>query len=924
MRSSRREFMKWVSAGGISLSLSRLGAAEQVAFPVRETLPGRGQFNPAVGAAGRVDGVAKVTGSKLYASDFRAADLPGWPAKTSHAILVRAPDATHVYLGMDLARLSGPLKPTVIVTAADIANIKLRVPAFYEGDLFCPVGKTPLYMGQPVALLIFEQFDAYDRARLALRDGTFVQFGEETGPIEMPNYAAYRFTRVAGPTPDAPDVYSPILAGWVSPGRIQSSALPVWSSLAQRTDASYEKAAVYGDQIRAEITASETSALVLDRTFDTQSVDPMFLEPECGLGWYGKQTKALELVFGVQSPYEAAEAVAFLLGEAKAPFKPSEINAQFAYVGGGFGGRDHTPFILYVALAAMFFPDRPVRLAHDRYQQFQGGIKRHPIKMRSRISVDRASGKIKAFAADHVLDGGGLANFSPNVATCAATAAIGIYDVPKVDVTTVAMHTRGVTAGSMRGYGSLQTMTALEVLIDEVATALPLDPIDLRRRNALKPGGRTMTGNPYIVSVRTAEVLDKLEQHPIWQRRAEEKARAASGVLVGTGVACVTKDYGTGGDCSNGRVELTPDGKIAIFCDHVEMGNGIGTALANRVALHLGGIADEVAVAQVGVFDALELVTSGDSYTMDQKTQDAAEKNPRWVPAISSATSASIGAHVGTHAAAEAARVIFRFGLWPAALALWNIGVRDARAKDWGKAQWKDGHLTMTGLPSLPLAKLAATAHARNYVTGAVAHGFSRWAWARGRFSIDGEQYRAEIDGLALRRGAGKFTRINRVSVLFPPTDNNRIGTAYTSACGTTVRVEIEKATGALRIAKAYSVFECGQALVPEVVLGQAQGGFAMGVGYALLETLPPFEGGPGNGQWNLGQYLVARGSDLPLRDIEIEMLPPLTPDEPPKGMAEVVMIPVVPALLNAIFDATGRRFPALPVTQSMLKGALA
>ena len=112
-----------------------------------------------------------------------------------------------------------------------------------------------------------------------------------------------------------------------------------------------------------------------------------------------------------------------------------------------------------------------------------------------------------------------------------------------------------------------------------------------------------------------------------------------------------------------------------------------------------------------------------------------------------------------------------------------------------------------------------------------------------------------------------------------------------------------------------------GQALVPEVVLGQVQGGFAMGVGYALLESLPPFEGGPGNGQWNLGQYLVARGSDLPLRDVEIEMLPPLTPDEPPKGMAEVVMIPIVPALLNAIHDAIGHRFPMLPVTQDMLVG---
>jgi len=924
MRPSRREFVKWVSASGIALSLSRLGSAEAAGLPPRASLPGRDGWNPAANGAGRVDGVAKVTGAKLYASDFRASDLPGWPQTTSHAILVRAPDASRVYTGMDLARLSGALKPSVVVTAAELDQIGTRVPEFYTGDLFCPVGKTPIYMGQPVALLIFETFDAFDQARLALRDGTFVKFGEETGPVALPNYGANRFTRVAGATPDAPDVYSPILAGWVSPGRSQNSPLPVWSPLSKDTQAPYSRAAVYGEQIRSELAAKNPNLLVLDREFETQSVDPMFLEPEAGLAWYNNKSESLELVLGVQSPYEAAESIEYLLGKASAPFKPARINAQFTYIGGGFGGRDHTPFTLYVALAAMFFPGRPVRLAHDRFQQFQGGIKRHAIKMRSRIGVDRTTGKITAFAADHVLDGGGLANLSGQVATVAATAAIGIYDIPKVDVTTVALHSRGVTAGSMRGYGTLQSMTALEVLIDEVATALPLDPIEFRRRNALKPNGRTMAGNTYSVSVRTPEILDKLEKHPIWQQRAQQKSAAQPGILVGTGVACVTKDYGTGADCSLARVELSAEGKITIYCDHVEMGNGIGTALANRVAIYLGAVADEVSVARVDSYDVLGLITSGDSYTMDQKTQDKAEKDPRWVPAISSATSASIGAHVGTHSAAEAARVIFRFGLWPAALELWSIAPNDPRAKDWAKAQWKDGQLTMQGLAPLPLPMLAAKAHARNLVTGAVAHGFSRWEWSRARFPFNGEQYRAEIDALAVRKGNGKFARIDRVSVKFPSTVNNQSGNTYTSMCGTLVRVEIERATGALRIAKAYSVFECGRALVPEVVLGQAQGGFAMGVGYALLETLPPFEGGPGNGQWNLGQYLVARGSDLPLRDVEFERLPPLTPDEPPKGMAEVVMIPVVAAILNAIFDATGRRFQSLPVTASLLKGVLA
>jgi len=740
----------------------------------------------------------------------------------------------------------------------------------------------------------------------------------------MPNYGQFRFTRVGGPTPNAPDVYSPVKNGWVSPGFFESSGRPVWARLPLPTGQAYAEAATYGEKIRAELAANNPALLVLDREFETQSVDPMALEPESGLAWYDARRKNLELVVSVQSPYEAATALAYLLGNAQAAFKPARINTNFASCGGGFGGRDHTPFPLYVALAAMFFPNRPVRLANNRYEQFQSGIKRHAFKIRTQIGVDRATGKMVGFAADHALDGGGLANFSVNVASVSALAAIGIYYVPKVDVTTYAFHSRGVTAGSMRCYGTVQTATALEVMVDEICTALPLDPIEFRRRNALATGGRIMAGNTYSVSVRTPEILDKLEKHPIWKQRAEEKARGQqAGILVGTGVACATKNYGTGGDCSVGSVEIAPDGHITIGCDYAEMGNGIGTAAANRVAAHLGGVADEVAVAQIDTFGPLALVTSGDSYTMNQRTQDAAARNPRWVPAIFSATAASTGAHVGTHAAAEAARVVFRFGLWPAALELWGIAPNDPKANAWKTARWKDGQLVIPGLVPLSLPAVAAKAHARNGVTGAMAHGFNRWAWSQATFVVAGQAWMADIDALAVRRGAGKFVHVDRSNVKFPPTDFNRSGPTYTTLCGTVVRIEIDRVTGALRIAKAYSVLECGQAVVPEVVLGQAQGGFAMGVGYALLETLPLYEDGPGNGKWNLGQYLVARGSDLPLNGLEVEVLPPVDPDERPKGIAEVVMTPIVPALLNAIFDATGRRFQSLPVTQRMLKGAL-
>jgi len=381
---------------------------------------------------------------------------------------------------------------------------------------------------------------------------------------------------------------------------------------------------------------------------------------------------------------------------------------------------------------------------------------------------------MRAFAADHVLDGGGLANYSPSVASVSVTSAIGIYDIPKVDVTMLATHSRGVTAGSMRGYGVLQTMAALETLVDEAAESLGMDPIALRRRNLLKTGGLTMTGNPWTVSVRTPEILDKLQGHALWRERALARRTTAGDTLVGIGVALCAKDYGTGADASLGRVEVHPDGRIRIFCDAVEMGNGIGTAVANRVARFLGRAADDVAVARIDAFDALGLVTSGDPYAITQAEQDEAARNPRWVPTISSATSASIGAHVGTQAAGEAARIVLRFGMWPAALALWGIGQDDPRRFLWEEAFWQDGMLILSGLRRSPSRRSPPRRAKWERSPEPMAHAFSRWAWSQAAFPLDGFDWAADLDALAVRRGDGLFKVLDRSFVSFPPADYNR------------------------------------------------------------------------------------------------------------------------------------------------------
>lgn len=226
--------------------------------------------------------------------------------------------------GTTVGQVSACLLPSApYVTATSEARAyrcvsKVVTPALLPGRRSSK-NKTPIYLGQPVALLVFETFDAFDRARLAICDGAFVGFGEETGPVSLPPFSAFRFTRIAGPTPQAPDVYSPIQAGRVTPGRIQNTELPVWAPFARETTAPYGKAAKYGEQIRGELMADNADLLVLDRQFDTQSVDPMFLEPETGLAFYNEQPGKLELVLGVQSPHEATELVAFLLGRGPMP-----------------------------------------------------------------------------------------------------------------------------------------------------------------------------------------------------------------------------------------------------------------------------------------------------------------------------------------------------------------------------------------------------------------------------------------------------------------------------------------------------------------------------------------------------------------------------------------------------------------------------
>jgi len=360
-----------------------------------------------------------------------------------------------------------------------------------------------------------------------------------------------------------------------------------------------EQGMFHAGQIRQQLDQPPADWLVLEREYNTQSIDTAALEPDNANCWYDASAQALHMVVPTQSPIEVGDSTAEMMAKAKGAFPVRQVFVHPCYTV-GYGSKDHYNFPFYGLVTALYADGRPVRLANDRYEQFQTAIKRHAFKMRYRIAVDKNTGLFQSFQGDFEANGGGRANFSPSVAMVGATAAQSIYYFPKNDLTAVAIASRAIDAGSARGYGTLQSMAATEMMVDEFAEQLKLDPIEFRLKNALRSGMKNTQGAIPAGAIRVDEVLQAAKAHPLWANRAKRKAdfeASHPGRHYGVGFACVQKDFGTGAEASFAKVEMRADGTIALHHCGAEIGTGMSTSQAVAVARWLGKPATEVRVA---------------------------------------------------------------------------------------------------------------------------------------------------------------------------------------------------------------------------------------------------------------------------------------------------------------------------------------
>lgn len=962
---TRRDFIKIGTIAGISISIGRLPLAS--ATQIHAGSQSTDWANATGKAKHRWDARRKVTGQKVFAMDFRAKDLPGWPEKQAYAFFLKAEKTDKIFTAVDLSQLDPVLQPDQLIYHKDLEADGINVPApedlepgFYGDCILLPQGAAAPMYGFPVALLVYYDFDRFSIAKRRLKhDPTVIKYGAISAPTQPQHYGAARYLRIGGTSPTDDDLFSPVKDAVIW-GKFDHNNI-VWPPTEDNPDELFIPTSVkakhrggggvrdpkqvaletghlmrqgmeYTNVIADEIESAKDdhNKIILNRQGYSQSIEPGAMEPDNGNAWYDPNTRTLHLMVATQSPYDTAR-VAALMVKDNTKFPVEHINILSGTTV-GYGSKDHSIFPFYVIAACFYGYGKPVRLANDRYDQFQMGIKRHSANMDVTIVADRKSGQFEILKGEYHFNGGGRANFSFSVAQSGAGAAQSCYYFPKSDLIGAAFASNAVEAGSMRGYGSLQTMSMTELMVDELAQKLNIDAIALRQKNVLKPQYPNTQGAVQLGDPRLAEMLERAAQHPIWRNKDKKKTEfdaANPGFKYGVGFAQAQKNFGSGADSSALVLEFNINGDLIMRHCAQEIGTGVTTAQQVMIGKIIGKIPDKATFA-VTKFPELPLVSNFEPYTNSQEQETALSQNPYWVPTILPAMSASNSVYFVGFGTRQAAKFLLEYTIWPAAKALWSEGGSGGELAS-GYMTHNDlravpGGIGGGGMATLSFKQIAAKAHQMGLITGVAIHCFSRWQWATADFNIPGYGLRnLPIDALAVRYGDGApdnlkqqmtnngYHFIERQKAYFPPTQRNSAGvTTYTpAAC--LVELKVNTFTGEVKILSHHNLLAPGRIVVPELVSGQQQGGVAMGIGHALLEDLPLYEDGPGNGTWNFNRYTVPRASDVAVWNQTSEYLPELSDTSPPKGMAEVVTIPVIAATGNAIAHAIGKRIYDLP-----------
>ena len=489
----------------------------------------------AIGAAvERLDGRAKVDVTERFGAD-------SWP---EGALLVRAIRSPHYLADFTFGDLDGwaTSRPQVeaVVTADDIAGINEFgvIPPFADQPALAE--NTARFRGEAVALVVGDA----DWLAGADLSGFPVTWTEREAAIEV------EAARAAG----AAQLHAGRDGNLLVTGRVLS-----------------------GNGADGLAGAAAT----VSASVETAYVEHAPIEPEAGCAWM--EDDVLVISACTQAPVMDQEDTAKILG-----LPLEKVRIIPAAAGGGFGTKLDVSLQPLLGLAVLK-TGKPCRMIYSRHESMIATTKRHPAAMRGSLAAD-SDGRLVGMTFDGAFNTGAYASWGPTVATRVPIHASGPYRVPHYLAEAHAIHTSGPTAGAFRGFGVPQATILQEIMMDRLALALGIDRLEIRRRNALLDGDRTVCGQQ-LHGVGIAECLDALI--PAWQEAGPRVAAFNAGnATVKRGLGVASCWYGCGNTAlpnpSTIRLGITADGRLKLHQGATDIGQGSNTVITQICADALG------------------------------------------------------------------------------------------------------------------------------------------------------------------------------------------------------------------------------------------------------------------------------------------------------------------------------------------------
>jgi len=481
----------------------------------------------------RVEGPLKVTGAARYTADIRMEGML-WLAYT------RSPRPHARIVSVDTSAAKRVPGVHAVLTGADIGHVGLG-----RRLLDWPTLATDRVrmVGDRVAAVAAETKEAADAAaglvEVEYADLPLVTLDNALATdatVLHPDIDTYRFLG-----PKRPQTSHPNMHGY---------------ALVQKSES--------GATIEA-IFAQTPADHVFEHTFVTAREFQGFLEPRACLVWIDAQDR-VRIVNTNKSPAALRQQLAAALD-----LPESQIVVDATFIGGDFGGKGLSidEFTCYFLARAT---GRPIKSVMSYLDELQASNSRHSAVLKLRTAVG-ADGMFLAHQSEVVIDGGAYAagKVAPNLVVPAHTT-LTPYHVPVTKLEVKAVYTNSIPGGSMRSPGDPQSMFAGECHVDMIARALGIDPIDLRRRNALRDGEPSVTGER-VRRARAVEVLDALEKESGWDKPAPDGR--------GRGIALGVRHIGPGQ--TSVVMRLLPGGEVEVLTGVADQGGGAYTVL-RRVA----------------------------------------------------------------------------------------------------------------------------------------------------------------------------------------------------------------------------------------------------------------------------------------------------------------------------------------------------